>query len=82
MSRKQFPHKCIILTIMTIAGLCSTQTAWAGDPSSQTLELSNPYWRVLWIDAAGYSDMFYWGRSPRHDFDEHEMLWGEWANLV
>jgi len=89
MSKIQFSHKWIILVIIPIASLCSTQIANAVDPSTEHLWLSNPYWRagrIEWneggFDAAGFSDKFWWGTSPRHNFTEHEMLWGEWAAAI
>ncbi|HOQ05661.1 MAG TPA: hypothetical protein PKY88_10665 [Anaerohalosphaeraceae bacterium] len=31
------------------------------------------------LDAAGYSDWIWYGRSPVHDYTFHEVLSGEWA---
>jgi hypothetical protein len=86
MCKAQFKNKSIVVSILIIAGLCSTQFAEGTVPSAAHLWISNPYWRVGRIeqnnpgfDAAGFSDNFYWGISPRHNFNEHEMLSGEWA---
>lgn len=89
MTTTLFSHKWIIAVIIPIASLCSIQIANAVDPSTEHLWLSNPYCRagrIEWneggFDAAGFSDKFWWGTSPRHNFTEHEMLWGEWAVAI
>ena len=46
---------------------------------------SSPSYPVVEMnfDAAGYSDWMYWGyNSPRHPYEQHEMLWGEWAAAI
>ena len=77
--------------MVLIAMICSTEVTKGAKPSEKFLWLSNPYWRVGAIndpglDAAGFSDKFYWGASPpslRHAAAyEHEMLSGEWAAAI
>jgi hypothetical protein len=77
--------------MVLIAMICSTEVSKGAKPSEKFLWLSNPYWRVGAIndpglDAAGFSDKFYWGASPpslRHAAAyEHEMLSGEWAAAI
>lgn len=73
--------------MVLIAMICSTEVSNGAKPSEKFLWLSNPYWRVGAInepglDAAGYSDKFWWGLSPRHPYSEHEMLCGEWGAAI
>jgi len=73
----------VVVAILVGVSLGSTNVTQAVVPSAEILELRNPYWRAEWIDAAGYSDKFYWGPSPRHDVSgEHEMLSGEWGAAI
>lgn len=40
-----------------------------------------PYFYAT-LDAAGYSDWIWYGASPIHDHDYHEVLSGEWAAAI
>ena len=90
MKKFGFSQKWIV-AVLTIAVLCSPHLVEGAKPSEKYLWLSNPYWRVgaaddPGLDAAGYSDKFYWGASPpslRHAAEyEHEMLSGEWGAAI
>jgi uncharacterized repeat protein (TIGR01451 family) len=75
-------YRGIVVGIITITVFHSHKIANATAPSQKVIELNNPYWNVTPIDTAGYSDKFYWGRSPRHPYGEHEMLSGEWGAAI
>ena len=57
------------------------QVTHALDPSDRKITLTCPYWNAT-IDAAGYGDLFYWGNSPYHPHNQHELLSGEWAAAI
>jgi len=87
MIKINFSYQGMIVLVLTIASLCRIHVTEAVEPSTQWLRLSDPYWRVgrpntPGIDAAGFSDNFFWGTSPRHNFEEHEMLSGEWGAAI
>lgn len=80
---KMAQRKNILIVIVTLTiSLASTRILYAISPSTEILNLSNPYWSAT-FDAAGYADYFSWGPSPRHEVESaHEMLSGEWAAAI
>ena len=64
-------------------------TSMATDPSDETFTIGDdtpltdeaPYFYGT-FDAAGFSDIIYWGDSPNHGCNYHEVLSGEWGAAI
>ena len=57
-------------------------TSIAAYPSASSLTLDCPYFYST-LDAAGYSDVIYWGGNTiNHPHDFHEVLSGEWGSAI
>ncbi len=65
--------------LLAIVGVCSV--SYGAKPSTEHRVLQSEYWDAT-VDAAGYGDEFYWGESPYHPHESHELLSGEWAAAI
>jgi len=71
----------VLLVVLAFFWLVFSQVAHGADPSEQVLHMGSPV-GFGEFDAGGYSDWYYWGQSPRHGYEYHEMLSGEWAAAI
>ena len=80
-------NRCLLIAV---ALLSVTQTLCANTPSSIEIlmgvrnassQIQPPYFFAK-IDSAGYSDWIWYGESPDHPHDYHELLCGEWATAI
>lgn len=83
MSTKHFSCLCIffcgfLMGNVAVQGAFYGQTLRIGDNNEQGVA---PYFYGD-MDAAGYSDWIWYGPSPIHDHDYHELLSGEWGAAI
>lgn len=80
--------RCFIVTAISVWFF--TAAAYSSAPSEVEVRLGvqnlqytcqEPYFFGE-FDSAGYSDWIWYGLSPTHDYQYHEMLSGEWASAI
>jgi len=70
----------LVVCVGSVLGAFDGYYLTIGNPDGGSQETA-PYFLGT-MDAAGYSDWIFYGKSPDHDYSYHEILSGEWAAAI
>jgi hypothetical protein len=73
MNSPKFYRVSLHIIFIAILLFCPNSFSRPGDCEIYEIELSCPYWYML-FNRAGYMDITYWYQSERHSYGPHEMM--------